>query len=60
MIISLTPSAAARHAPLLLQRVMMILGTAAADAAQTEVPQSSIFKSCNPKPLTLDIRFASG
>ncbi len=37
MIISLSPAAAARHAPLLLHRVMMILGTAAADASQMEV-----------------------
>jgi hypothetical protein len=37
MIISLSPATAAHHAPLLLQRVMMILGTAAADAAQMEV-----------------------
>jgi hypothetical protein len=43
MIITLTPTAAARHAPLLLHRLMMILGTAAADASQTEVLRSRCF-----------------
>ena len=41
LIVALAPGAAAPHAPLLLQRVMMILGAAAADAAQTEVHTNS-------------------